>query len=398
MRPRPPRFAWQPHWYPIAHVREVSAKSPSRHVVLGEALVVWYDQAASGWRAAEDACPHRGAPLSAGRVSAEGVLACGYHGWTFPDAGPVGDPQSPRGGCAAMLRRRPARVCDRGLLWVWGDAASVPLDGPPRATRDEGSRVSDWMTVRFPAPFYAVVENAVDAAHAHHTHSGLAPGLSRENARPFERIASGERADGPDAWATWLRTSGAEGRHVYRYHAPQHVRLSFGQRAGVTIEAFVTPSTASETLFLSAAFAPKLPRALLVPPHVRAVSHRLGLAVAAQDVAMMPRGERDRAAAWRPRVYDASIARLDHFLRKNGHPLALGRRNDTSSAPPAPFDPWHAHGCRCPTCRGFVRDAQVAQVGWVAAALVLAGQPASVGCLGMAAAMRGMEGWMKGRW
>lgn len=287
---------------------------------------------------------------------------------------------------------RPIQVCNRGLLWVWGDASSVPLDGPPCARREEASRVSEWITIRMPAPYYAVVENAIDAAHAHHAHRGMAPGLSPEDARPFGRVRSGERVTSHADWTTWLCTSGEGGRHVYRFDAPQRVRISFGNRVGVSIEAFVTPSTPSETLLFSAAFAPKLPGTSLTPPHLRAVSHRLGLLVASQDVAMMPRGERDRATAWRPRAYDASIARLDHFLRRNGHPLPLEEGNATFLAP---LDPWHAHGCRCPTCQGFARDARVAQVGWAMAALALP-PPASIGCVAMAVGMRELERWFKG--
>ena len=64
-------------WYVAATPNEIDDKPLGRRVC-GERIVFYR---AEGGRAAalEDWCPHRGAPLSLGRV-VEGKLVCGYHG------------------------------------------------------------------------------------------------------------------------------------------------------------------------------------------------------------------------------------------------------------------------------------------------------------------------------
>ena len=62
------------HWHPVALVEEVT-DAPVRVLVCGDALVVV--RLADGIAVLPDACPHRSAPLSAGRV-VDGHLECPY--------------------------------------------------------------------------------------------------------------------------------------------------------------------------------------------------------------------------------------------------------------------------------------------------------------------------------
>jgi phenylpropionate dioxygenase-like ring-hydroxylating dioxygenase large terminal subunit len=63
------------------------------------------------FRAFEDRCPHRLAPLSEGRVNPEsGHLECAYHGWTFgPDGGCSGIPQAPDE--SRLMAQQSRRAC-----------------------------------------------------------------------------------------------------------------------------------------------------------------------------------------------------------------------------------------------------------------------------------------------
>jgi len=71
-------------------------------------------------RAYEDACPHRGVPLSWGSLeSPSGTLTCAMHLWQY-DAR-TGEGLDPRG---VALRRLPAKVEDGGI-WVEVGAAAV---------------------------------------------------------------------------------------------------------------------------------------------------------------------------------------------------------------------------------------------------------------------------------
>ncbi|CAN6291449.1 unnamed protein product [Urochloa humidicola] len=80
-------FDWLDQWYPIAPVCDLDPGAPHGKTVLGLRVVAWYDRAAGEWRVFDDACPHRLAPLSEGRIDGKGRLQCVYHGWCFDGAG-----------------------------------------------------------------------------------------------------------------------------------------------------------------------------------------------------------------------------------------------------------------------------------------------------------------------
>ncbi|WVZ61030.1 hypothetical protein U9M48_010967 [Paspalum notatum var. saurae] len=82
------RFDWLDQWYPFAPVGDLDQRAPHGKTVLGLNVVAWYDRAGAGeWRVFHDACPHRLAPLSEGRIDGKGRLQCAYHGWCFDGAG-----------------------------------------------------------------------------------------------------------------------------------------------------------------------------------------------------------------------------------------------------------------------------------------------------------------------
>lgn len=72
--------------YPLAVVQDLDARRPTPAQLLGIPIVLWRDGGGS-WRAFEDRCPHRLAPLSEGRIDEDGTLMCSYHGWQFEGSG-----------------------------------------------------------------------------------------------------------------------------------------------------------------------------------------------------------------------------------------------------------------------------------------------------------------------
>jgi nitrite reductase/ring-hydroxylating ferredoxin subunit len=72
----------QPLWWAIARSEEVTSAKPI-NVDLGDQPIVLWRDADGLVRALEDRCPHRRAPLSLGCVLGNGMIQCGYHGWTF---------------------------------------------------------------------------------------------------------------------------------------------------------------------------------------------------------------------------------------------------------------------------------------------------------------------------
>lgn len=63
-------------WYPLGWAEEIG-RELSRHMVLEEAIVV-YRREDGKIAALQDACPHRLAPLSLGRLKGD-AIECGYH-------------------------------------------------------------------------------------------------------------------------------------------------------------------------------------------------------------------------------------------------------------------------------------------------------------------------------
>ena len=81
------KFDFTQQWYPLAVAEFIDEKKPYPIQLLGKELVIWKDKTTGKWSVFEDACPHRLAPLSEGRVEDDGTLLCAYHAWTFDASG-----------------------------------------------------------------------------------------------------------------------------------------------------------------------------------------------------------------------------------------------------------------------------------------------------------------------
>jgi phenylpropionate dioxygenase-like ring-hydroxylating dioxygenase large terminal subunit len=155
------------HWFVVALSDQVRSR-PQRVVVFGKPIVLVRSSEGSVW-ALEDRCPHRGAPLSAGRLQGHGIV-CPYHGWTFDGDGrctatpgavnPMGDFRVPA-----------FRVLERdGLVWLT-TGATARL--PERVTAMNPERQRFVQQMRWGAPIIDAQENFLDALHTHTVHPGL---------------------------------------------------------------------------------------------------------------------------------------------------------------------------------------------------------------------------------
>jgi len=72
-------------WWAVARSEEVNSAKPINVDIGDQPIVLWRDHQGVV-RALEDRCPHRRAPLSLGCVLDNGMIQCGYHGWTFDGA------------------------------------------------------------------------------------------------------------------------------------------------------------------------------------------------------------------------------------------------------------------------------------------------------------------------
>ncbi|BBN05162.1 hypothetical protein MPTK1_3g10850 [Marchantia polymorpha subsp. ruderalis] len=249
------RFNWTTNWYPVIPVADFDKAVPYPFHILGRKVVIWCDKEGQ-FHCLLDACPHRLAPLSEGRVDEAGCIQCSYHGWSFR-----GD-----GSCAKIPQAKPegaqARACEQtraqavalpllvkqGILFIWPDESSPELarrTPPPTASCVEGE---GWCAVEtFRDMCYGFdtgMENLVDPAHipvAHHmVNGGVLGKRSQATALDLEVKAEGplgfsaemKKAVGPPS----IHTFDAPSRFTYEYE----LRNIKGARAATTT--YCTPT------------------------------------------------------------------------------------------------------------------------------------------------------------
>jgi len=207
-------------WYVAGFGDEVPPQGPVLARQLLDEPVVFFRDTAGTLHALHDRCPHRFAPLSAGKLCGD-TIECGYHGLRFDGQGqcrfnPHGDGTIPK---AAQVKGYAVQERD-GIIWFW----------PGDPTRADSSRIPDYAfapaahpdgTVRGYMPtacdYQFLVDNILDLTHADYLHAAsLGAGvLSRvrptvedidERTLKIAWYASGELA--PPAFDAMLREHG----------------------------------------------------------------------------------------------------------------------------------------------------------------------------------------------
>jgi phenylpropionate dioxygenase-like ring-hydroxylating dioxygenase large terminal subunit len=157
------------YWYPVV-TSDALGTSPVSVFALDQALVLF--RSGEKIAAVADLCPHRGAPLSSGKVI-EGDIACPYHGIRFRLDGSCSHiPAQERIPRSLSVRSFPA-VERFGLVWFWpghpesADEALLPAL-PWREAKDWNKRLVQYFPVNAPANL--LVENLLDLTHVAFVH------------------------------------------------------------------------------------------------------------------------------------------------------------------------------------------------------------------------------------
>ncbi len=160
-------------WHPVAWSCEVAA-DPFATMLLGSPIVALRH---TDGRVAvyDDECPHRGAPLSLGRVEG-GELVCPFHGWRFGADGAATCIPALGAGATLPARarlRRPAAVCERyGIVWVAPEPPRLPIVDWPDGDDDSlGMLVPTAHESEVLAAYQT--ENLLDASHFPFLHAAL---------------------------------------------------------------------------------------------------------------------------------------------------------------------------------------------------------------------------------
>ncbi|MDT7836154.1 Rieske 2Fe-2S domain-containing protein [Aquabacterium sp. OR-4] len=156
-------------WYVACTPDEIDAKPLGRRIC-GQP-VVFYRGEQGQVAALDDWCPHRGAPLSLGRV-VEGRLVCGYHGLEMGCNGKTIAMPGQRVRGFPPVRSYPV-VERHGFVWVWpGDAALAD----PAAIHDcFWADSPDWAygggRYHIACDYRLMVDNLMDLTHETYVHA-----------------------------------------------------------------------------------------------------------------------------------------------------------------------------------------------------------------------------------
>jgi phenylpropionate dioxygenase-like ring-hydroxylating dioxygenase large terminal subunit len=197
-------------WYPALRSEQLRGRNLEQAMLLGVPLVLGRDSGSRPF-ALRDTCPHRGIPLSYGRLDAEGLLECCYHGWRFePVSGQCQEIPSLTADSKLKVERIfanafPCREQD-GYFWVFlpeqkqsGSGAgetSTPEAGPPQLPvfSDRHRRIHLW--AEMPTTVDHGIIGLMDPAHGPFVHQSWwwrSRHSIHEKQKAFEPIPNGFR-------------------------------------------------------------------------------------------------------------------------------------------------------------------------------------------------------------
>jgi phenylpropionate dioxygenase-like ring-hydroxylating dioxygenase large terminal subunit len=163
-------------WYQAAWSDEVTPGNPLIRTLL-DVPILFFRPTEGQIAALHDRCPHRFAPLSAGKIEGN-LVTCGYHGLGFNSHGTC--VRNPHGGITKAMHVRAFQVIERHqAIWIWfGDKPARPEDIPNLAFIDETPKkatISSHMHVA--ANYRLLTDNILDLSHADYLHPSSLGGI-----------------------------------------------------------------------------------------------------------------------------------------------------------------------------------------------------------------------------
>ena len=171
-------------WIPIGSIMELNPDRPTRFTFLNQNYISFKkDNNNNEWGVMDDACPHRLAPLSEGRIdtcrtTGERRVMCSYHGWTFDTYGQCQDiPQvTERVQAAAMTDPRChvksySTIVLNVIIWSWlwkEDALEEATKNPwilPEHMMSQVQTIVSTYTRDLPYGWDTLSENLMDPSH-----------------------------------------------------------------------------------------------------------------------------------------------------------------------------------------------------------------------------------------
>ena len=157
-------------WLIAARSEQVTDKKVYKRKIMKKEVVLFRDNNGQVG-ALKDQCPHKGLPLSQGRMI-DGKVVCGYHGWAFDTQGTCvkGPCLNPSETCPTATAEKFVVQEQDGWVWMfWGNDQAVLEQGPPSFPRDEEYQ---WFELerQIEAQPHFILENSFDCTHACFVH------------------------------------------------------------------------------------------------------------------------------------------------------------------------------------------------------------------------------------
>jgi len=227
-------------WYVACTPDEIDGK-PLGRTICNEPIV-FFRGPEGQVVALEDFCPHRGAPLSLGRV-VDGKLVCGYHGLQMGcDGRTVAMPnQRVRG--FPPVRSYPA-VERYGFIWVWpGDPAQAD---PARIHHLHWAGHPEWAygggLYHIRCDYRLMIDNLMDLTHETYVHADSIGQKEIDETTPTTHVEGDEvvtsrfmnNISAPPFWRMALRGAGlpedqpVDRWQICRFSPPSHVMIEVG--------------------------------------------------------------------------------------------------------------------------------------------------------------------------
>ncbi|MEM9540539.1 MAG: Rieske 2Fe-2S domain-containing protein [Cyanobacteria bacterium P01_E01_bin.42] len=370
-------FDWSEGWYGVQFERDLDRSKPTRFVLLGQPLAIWWQEKIQQWVVFRDRCPHRLAPLSEGRMTEDGCLECPYHGWAFSATGacdriPFQDEKRkvhlhPR----AAVQTYPSRVV-QGILFVYAgnpenaDAQPVPIVPDLDKNVDQWTMVDIFRDIPYDA--ITLLENVLDPSHVAFTHHPRVG--NRANAKEFLlEVSAVERSGFAGFWEEGPR-QGKLGPQKTNFTAPHLMwhdiaDSPFGQVMTVVYATPIEKGKCRALVRLPFRFKSAIPRFIFkITP--RWYSHLNQMSILEDDQIFLHLQEREFAntgesygrACYLPTNSDRFVVAYRQWIQTYGEPF-----------PHTPFPPvvpdrnvllerYQSHTQNCPSCRTALEGIQ----------------------------------------
>ena len=230
-------------WYVACALTELNAlgSQPLGRTICNERMVFF--KGPDGQVAAvEDFCPHRGAPLSLGKVC-EGKLVCGYHGLEMGCDGKTVHMPGQRVRGFPAIKSFP--VVERyGFVWVWpGDAAKADVAQMPSfAFFDNPEWAYGGGLYHVKADYRLMIDNLMDLTHETYVHANSI-GQPEIDETPSQTSVEGDQVvlqrhmqgiQAPPFWQMAMSANGLDPQakvdrwHICRFSPPSHIMIDVG--------------------------------------------------------------------------------------------------------------------------------------------------------------------------